>query len=541
MKRNCLTILYLTVLIIIGSSCKSTETDKALSGLVPRPVKVKINRGNFLLNSSSFISANLKNKELNNIAKYLKENIKFYTSLNLTIKEHQKSKNTIELALSSNKDYKKEGYELNIDTSGIKIIASDTAGLFYGVQTLIALLPAKKDKTENIKMNSLNIIDYPAYSWRGMMLDTCRHFMPVSFIKKFIDYLAIHKMNRFHWHLTEDQGWRIEIDKYPRLTEIGAWRKETLEGHYSETPHKYDGKKHGGFYSKKDIREIVQYAKERYISIIPEIEMPGHSGAAIASYPYLACTEGPFEVKTIWGIHKDVYCAGKESTFEFLEDVLSEVIELFPSEYIHIGGDECPKDRWKECPDCQARIKNEGLKDEQELQSYFIKRIENFLNSKGKKLIGWDEILEGGLAPSATVMSWRGIKGGIEAANQGHDVIMSPTSHCYFDYYQGKKENEPLAIGGYLPLKKVYSFEPMPKELKKDKRKHILGGQANLWTEYVKTPRKAEYMLFPRMAAMSEVLWTKMDKRNWDGFKIRLAKLLKRYDLLNINYSKTEY
>jgi len=360
--------------------------------------------------------------------------------------------------------------------------------------------------------------------------------MPKEYVKKYIDYIAMHKMNTFHWHLTEDQGWRIEIKKYPKLTEIGAWRKETLIGHYRDKPHKYDGKVHGGFYTQEDVKEIVEYAKSRYVTVVPEIEMPGHSVASLASYPELSCTGGPFEVRTIWGSSEDVYCAGNEETFHFLEDVLSEVIALFPSEYIHIGGDECSKGRWEKCPKCQARIKAEKLKDENELQSYFIKRIEKFLNANNRKLIGWDEILEGGLAPDATVMSWRGMVGGIEASRQGHDVVMSPTSHCYFDYYQGNPDLEPLAIGGYLPLKKVYSFEPTPDDLTTEEAKHILGAQANLWTEYIQTQEHAEYMVFPRISAIAEVVWTPKELRNWDNFIMRMEKQFRRYDILMVNY-----
>jgi hexosaminidase len=365
--------------------------------------------------------------------------------------------------------------------------------------------------------------------------------MPKEFVKKYIDYLAMYKFNTFHWHLTDDQGWRIEIKKYPKLTEIGAWRKETLIGHFRDRPHKFDGKQHGGFYTQEEIEEIVNYAKSRYITVVPEIEMPGHAGAALASYPELSCTGGPFEVMTKWGINEEVYCAGNEKTFEFLKGVLSEVIELFPSEYIHIGGDECPKVRWEECFKCQARIKGENLKNEDELQSYFIKRIEKFLNSKGRKLIGWDEILEGGLAPDATVMSWRGMVGGIEASKAGHDVVMAPYSHVYFDYYQGNPELEPLAIGGYLPLKKVYSFEPTPEELTPEEAKHILGAQANVWTEYIKTPEHFEYMVFPRIAAISEVVWTPEELKSWDDFILRVEKQFKRYELLGINYAKSIY
>jgi hexosaminidase len=364
---------------------------------------------------------------------------------------------------------------------------------------------------------------------------------PVEYIKRYIDMIALHKMNTFHWHLTEDQGWRIEIKKYPRLTEVGAYRKETIVGKPGKKPRVYDGKPYGGFYSQAEVREIVAYAKSRFVTIIPEIEMPGHSLAALAAYPDLACTKGPFEVGKIWGVVEDVYCAGKDETFNFLEDVLTEVAELFPGKYIHIGGDECPKKRWEKCPLCQKRIKDEGLKDEKELQSYFIKRIEKFIVSKGKRLIGWDEILEGGLAPEATVMSWRGVAGGIDAAKQGHDVIMSPNSYVYLDYYQAEPAGQPLAIGGYMPLENVYSFDPQFPELSVEENKHILGLQGNVWTEYLDTPQYMEYMTFPRALAISEIGWTPGSKKDFEDFLARLKVQSLRYDKIGINYFKGEY
>ncbi|NOX19362.1 MAG: family 20 glycosylhydrolase, partial [Chlorobi bacterium] len=366
----------------------------------------------------------------------------------------------------------------------------------------------------------------------GMHLDVGRHMFPVSFIKKYIDYLAMHKLNAFHWHLTEDQGWRIEIKKYPRLTEIGAWRKGTQIGKTAEI----DSVRYGGFYTQDEAREIVDYAAKRFITVVPEIEMPGHSLAALASYPFLACASDSFEVGTKWGVYENIYCAGNDSVFTFLEDVLTEVMDLFPSKYIHIGGDEAPKTKWKECPKCQARIKNENLKDESELQSYFIARIEKFLNEHGRQIIGWDEILEGGLAPNADVMSWRGITGGIEAAKLKHNVVMTPGSHCYFDHYQSAPEGEPLAIGGFLPLEKVYSYEPIPEELNKDERKYIIGVQGNVWTEYIATPEQVEYMALPRMCALAEVAWSPVEKRDTKNFLERMNKHYERLDAMNVNY-----
>ncbi|NNK82545.1 MAG: family 20 glycosylhydrolase, partial [Flavobacteriaceae bacterium] len=374
----------------------------------------------------------------------------------------------------------------------------------------------------------------------GMHLDVGRHMYSVQFIKKYIAALAMLKLNTFHWHLTEDQGWRIEIKKYPKLQEIAAFRNETLLGHFSDQPHQFDGKRYGGYYTQEEIKDIIAFAKERHVTVIPEIELPGHSQAAIAAYPELGCTGEQVEVATKWGVFEDIYCP-KEETFTFLEDVLDEVLALFPSEYIHIGGDEAPKTRWKNCNHCQALIKIEGFKDEHELQSYFISRIETYLNGKGRKIIGWDEILEGGLAPNATVMSWRGINGAIEAVKQKHDVIMTPTSHCYFDYYQSENDNEPIAIGGFLPLEKVYSFNPIPNELNEEEAKYVLGAQGNIWTEYMKTSEHVEYMSFPRILAMSEVVWSKKDNKRYPDFVKRVEYFHKRLDALEINYANHLY
>jgi hexosaminidase len=368
------------------------------------------------------------------------------------------------------------------------------------------------------------------------MLDVSRHFFPVSFLKKYIDILAMYKINTFHWHLTDDQGWRIEVKKYPLLTELSHWRDETVVGHASRS-NEYDGIGYGGFYTQEQAREIVGYAAERYITVVPEIEMPGHAVAALAAYPNLGCKEGPYKVSGTWGVHKDVFCAGKEETFIFLQNVLDEMLEIFPSQFIHIGGDECPKDAWKVCDACQKRIKDEKLKDEHELQSWFITRMDHYLTSKGRRLIGWDEILEGGLAPQATVMSWRGIAGGIEAAKQRHDVVMTPTTHMYIDYYQSEaKEKEPLAIGGFLTVEKVYSYEPVPEELTPEEAKHILGVQTNLWTEYIANTKYAEYMLLPRLQAQAETGWTKKELKNFADFEKRLETDYKRMEQLGINY-----
>ena len=536
----------LSLFILAGAASMivaSCSPKKETISIIPRPTFVEQRSGRF--NITEDLKIIIDKEETKGVAFYLTERIKRAAGIDIEVVENldeKVSKNFMLMILvDSSADLGKEGYILDIEKNKIVLRAEQPSGLFYGVQTILQLLPPEVYSNEvatDVKwsMPCLKIKDIPRYPYRGMHLDVCRHFFPVSFIKKYLDYMAMHKLNTFHWHLTEDQGWRIEIKKYPRLTQIGAYRKETLIGHARNLPHRYDGRRYGGFYTRQQIREIVQYAKDRFITVIPEIEMPGHSMAALASYPELSCTGGPFEVATRWGVFRDVYCAGNDKVFKFLEDVLSEVIELFPSKYIHIGGDECPKERWKECPKCQARIKNEGLKDEHELQSYFIKRIEEFLISKGKRLIGWDEILEGGLAPEATVMSWRGMRGGIEAARQGHDVIMTPTTYCYFDYYQGDPGKEPLAIGGYLPLEKVYRFEPTPEELTEEQKKHILGGQANLWTEYIATEDYAEYMVLPRMSALAEVVWTPKEERDIIDFKRRLQKQYKRFIAMKANF-----
>ncbi|HEU4829787.1 MAG TPA: family 20 glycosylhydrolase [Gemmatimonadales bacterium] len=422
-----------------------------------------------------------------------------------------------------------ESYRLAVTSHAVRLTAGTEAGLFRGMQTLRQLLSMPDGR-----IPALRIEDAPRFSWRGAHLDVARHRFPVEFIKRYIDLISRYKLNTFHWHLTDDQGWRIEIRTYPRLTEVGAWRKETIVGKNFD-PYVGDGIRYGGYYTQDEVRDVVAYAAERHVTVVPEIEMPGHAKAAIAAYPWLACTAGPFEVWTMWGVHEDIFCPHEE-TFTFLENVLTEVMELFPGPWIHIGGDEAPKRRWKESPVAQAVIRREGLKDEHELQSWFVQRIERFLSSHGRRMIGWDEILEGGLAPGATVMSWRGVDGGIAAAKAGHDVIMSPGSHLYFDHAQGPPELEPLSIGGNTPLDRVYGFEPIPPELQGAERSHILGAQANMWTEYLKTPEQVEYMLFPRLLALAEVVWSPADARDWGSFTRRAPAALAALDRLGVNY-----
>lgn len=406
-----------------------------------------------------------------------------------------------------------EGYEIEIGPRSVTVRAPHAQGVFYGVQTVRQMLHAASSASEEsgvVELPCVKIFDKPRFEWRGMHLDVCRHFMPAEFVKRYIDLLALHKFNTFHWHLTEDQGWRIEIKAYPRLHEIAAWRDQ-------------DGQRYGGYYTQDQVREIVRYAADRYITVVPEIEMPGHTLAALAAYPNLSCTGGPFEVANTWGIYDDVYCAGNEETFTFLQNVIDEVLKLFPASFVHIGGDECPKKRWAKCPKCQARIKSENLADEDELQSYLIKRMVRFIQDKGRRAVGWDEILEGGLAEGAVVMSWRGVKGGIAAARAGHDVIMCPTSHCYFDYRQRDAEGERgPSWAPVLDLKKVYSFDPIPSELSSQEARHVLGVQGNVWTERIPGPKEVEYMAFPRACALAEVGWSAADQRDWTDFSDRL-------------------
>ncbi len=453
----------------------------------------------------------------------------------------------------------KGGYELLINKTGVTITGHDGQGVFSGIQTLIQLLYFPNSKTEAFQTATLPLVkitDYPRFQYRGMHLDCSRHFWSVDFLKKYIDYLALHKFNTFHWHLTDDQGWRIEIKKYPKLTSVGGWRNGTIIGRYPGKGN--DGIRYGGYYTQEQIKEVVKYATERYITVIPEIEMPGHASAAIAAYPELSCFPNEptiqyypkqctwagdstgKQVQQTWGVFDDVFCAGQDKTFTFLQDVIDEILPLFPSKIIHVGGDECPKDNWKRCPSCQQRMKDQKLKDEHELQSYFIQRMEKHLNSKGRTLLGWDEILEGGLAPNAMVMSWRGEKGGIEAAQQNHDVIMTPQNPLYFDHTQSENEDS-VTIGGFNPIEKVYAYEPIPAALTAEQAKHIMGAQANLWCEYIKNTRKVEYMLFPRMAALSEVLWSSKESKDWTDFEKRLQTQFKRYDFWKANYSKAYF
>ena len=509
--------------------------------VIPLPTSLEAGSGAFQIDRQTTIRILPGSDALDEIGEYLAGLLRPATGFAPPIATGEATNNAIHLQIDPTVEAE-EGYLLSVTSQRINIKARTAAGAFYGVQTLRQLLPPELEFNETQTgidwvIPTVDIADQPRFPYRGMHLDVGRHFFPVAFIYKFIDLLALHKMNRFHWHLTEDQGWRIEIKQYPRLQEVAAYRDETLVGHYNDQPHQFDGKKYGGYYTQEEIRQVIAYARSRHITIIPEIEMPGHALAALAAYPELGCHDGPYRTGTKWGIYDDVFCP-KEETFTFLENVLTEVIDLFEdSPYIHIGGDETPKVQWKNSAFCQQLIREKGLGDEYGLQSYFIQRIEKFINSKGRNIIGWDEILEGGLAPNATVMSWQGTEGGIAAAQQGHDVIMTPTSHCYFDYYQSRADDEPLAIGGFIPLDKVYGFEPIPEELSAEEAQFILGTQGTLWTEYIPTPDKAEYMVFPRAIALAEVGWTSPERKNYDNFTERLTHHFKRLDVLEVNYA----
>jgi len=518
--------------------------------VVPIPAWVKMGQGSIPINKNTQLV--LEGSNLEKCASLLNEYLFSSFGFKLNIVKTYSSPNSITLNYERMDNAIAGAYNLTADKKGVYIAGDNETGVFYGIQTLIQLLPYpnNKQQTANYKLTipQLAIKDYPRLKYRGMHLDVARHFYPVAFIKKYIDYLAAYKFNTFHWHLTDDQGWRIEIKKYPLLTEVGGYRNGTIIGRYPGKGN--DSIRYGGFYTQEQIKEIVQYAAERYIDVIPEIEMPGHASAAIAAYPQLSCfpdestktgktpwagTKEGKQVQQTWGIFEDVFTP-TEYTFNFLQEVLDEVMPLFPSNYIHIGGDECPKAAWKRSAFCQQLIAANNLKDEHGLQSYFIQRIEKYINSKGKKIIGWDEILEGGLAPNATVMSWRGEEGGIEAAKQNHDVIMTPGAYCYLDKSQSKNEDS-----GYLPLEKVYNYEPAPPVLNATQANHILGAQGNVWTEYMKNPGKVEYMIFPRMIALSEVLWSPKTKRNWKDFERRLPAMMERLDKKKVNYSKAYY
>ncbi len=519
---------FLALLFLIFLSVQSYSQNQ----LIPKPQKIEMGKGEFTIPETLVLSRDLPKTETDYFKNRLSSILKFqYTQKNgihLTY--------SIIPGLPKDDQQKKEYYSLEISPKKIHVKSYTNQGYFLALQTLIQLF--EEHKTDK-RIPAMTIEDQPKLAWRGMHLDVCRHFFSVDEVKQYIDYLSMYKLNTFHWHLTDDQAWRIEIKKYPKLTQVGSKRKESMIGAYVDNT--FDGKPYGPFfYTQEQIKDVVKYAQDKHITVVPEIEMPGHALAALSAYPELACTEGPFEPATKWGVFDDVFCP-KEETFTFLENVLDEVIQLFPSQYIHIGGDECPKTRWKECAHCQELIRKNNLKDEHGLQSYFIQRIEKYVNKKGRKIIGWDEILEGGLAPNAAVMSWTGIKGGIEAARSGHFAVMTPGSYCYFDHYQGDPQSEPNAFGGFTPLDKVYSYDPVPSELNEKQAKYILGVQANLWTEYIEDFKHVQYMIFPRLMALSEVAWGTSDPKNYKEFENRVVQHFNILDQMNINYAKSIY
>jgi hexosaminidase len=512
--------------------------------IVPYPVEVQQKEGTFQFTSETRFCFDTSDSDLAEVMELSRELMKGVLGFEPKFSDEKEVEPAGNLMVSLNSpvdpDIKTEGYKLHVKNDRIFLNANTPSGIFYGFQTLWQLLTAEEGNT----IPAAEIIDYPRFAWRGLHLDVSRHFMPVEFIYKYIDYIAMHKMNVFHWHLVDDQGWRIEIKQYPKLTEVGAWRVDREHLHWDSRELQKKGEKatYGGFYTQKQVKDIVAYARQRNVTIVPEIEMPAHVMSALAAYPEYSCTGENLGVAPggVWPITQ-IYCAGNDSTFIFLENILTEVMELFPSTFIHVGGDEADKTEWEKCPKCQRRIEEEGLADEHELQSYFISRIERFLNNHGRRLIGWDEILEGGLAPEATVMSWRGEAGGIEAAKMGHNVVMSPGSHCYFDHYQGDPSLEPLAFGGHTTLKKVYHYEPVPEELNEKEAKYVLGAQANVWTEFMPDGNHVEYMIFPRLSALSEVVWSPRKNRDWADFSKRMETQYQRYERIGANYATSAY
>lgn len=536
------------VLCILFSTCFYACSEKRTLNsdyeIIPKPLDVNCKGdASFLLKDGVAVIYPENNRKMQDNAEFLVDYVERQTGVKLTSHAGMPVDGAICLTLDLNDD-NAEAYKLIVNDKRVCIFGASEAGVFYGIQTLRKSLPVAQDI--NVNLSAVEIYDKPRFAYRGAMLDVARHFYTVDEVKTFIDMLALHNINRFHWHLTDDQGWRIEIKKYPKLMSVASERKETVVGRWYSGI--YDGKPYGGYYTQDELRDVIDYAAKRHITIIPEVDLPGHMQAALTAYPELGCTGGPYEVRTIWGVSQDVLCVGNDFTLQFVKDVLSEVADIFPSEYIHIGGDECPKVRWEKCPKCQERIKSLGLKSdakhtkEQRLQSYMIQEAAKYLKEKGKRIIGWTEILEGGLVPDATLMSWIGESGGIEAAHQHHDVIMTPNTYLYFDYYQSKKvEDEPLAIGGYLPIEKTYNYEPMPKELTEEEQQYIKGVQANLWTEYIPIFSQVQYMVLPRLGAAAEVQWTDPSKKDYKDFLRRVPHLVAVYDCYGWNYATHVY
>lgn len=514
----------------------------AQPSIIPQPVSLTTAPGNFTIDAGTSLKFAPEKTTAAKEAAFFAAYIKSISGMNMPV--NKPSKSVIELQLANIPEVGNEGYKLNVSPTKIVVAANTTQGIFYGLQTIMQQLPPIRNNAP-LTVPCMTVTDYPRFTWRGMHLDVSRHFFGPEIVKQYIDLLASYKLNTFHWHLLDDQGWRIEIKKYPKLTSVGAWRVDKNDINWRYRPQAQPGEPatYGGYYTQEQLKEIVQYAADRHVTIVPEIEMPGHVASAIAAYPELSCSQQP-QLPLTGGNYTNMssnYCAGNDSVFTFLENVLTEVMAIFPSKYIHIGGDEVEKDPWKKCPKCQARIKNENLKNEDELQSWFIKRMEKFLISKGRKMIGWDEILEGGLAPEATVMSWRGEAGGIEAAKMGHDVVMTPGNPLYFDHYQAGPEGEPPAIGGFNNLKKVYDYNPIPQELTGDKAKYVLGAQANVWCEFITSGKQIQYMVLPRMLALAEVVWSPLENKNWESFYGRLQKQFRAFQAKGLNYAEGNF
>ena len=537
---NFLRLLITFGIISILFSCKEPP-HRPVVRIIPLPAEVIDQEGLFTLTPSTKIGISNESEQMRRIAAFLTLHTeKYYGITNAVVVSETGDNGSVFLKIDESLNIGKEDYHLTVTSKRVVIEAAAPNGLFYGIQTLIQLMPPTPKQVAEIILPGVEIKDTPRFSWRGLHLDVSRHFMPKEFIMKYLDYMAMHKFNTFHWHLADDQGWRIEIKKYPRLTEVGSVRKTTLIGHINN-PAGTDTIPNGGFYSQNDVREIVSYASERFITIVPGIEMPGHALAALASYPELGCTGVPYEVATRWGVFSDVYCPGKEETFTFLKNVIAEMTTLFPDRYFHIGGAECPETRWEKCPQCQLKMKNDSLNSTHNLHNYFVRRVGRTLDSLGKDMVGWDEIVKDTLLTKGIVMSWRGEAGGIAAARRKLQTVMSPAKYCNLDQYQTDPKSEPLAVGGLLTLEQVYNFEPVPADLSKQEAKYIIGAQANVWTQYMKTPEYIEYMIFPRAAAFSEVVWSPKASRNYPWFRKRLLEQIKRYDAEGIRYCKIEF
>ena len=532
-KINLVSIVVLCIILLGG--CASEPNQEV--NIIPQPQQVTMADGGFTLSPKTVINVIKGADDLTPACTFMSTLVEKSFGQPLSVVNGEMKRDAINIAVDPS--MRADAYDLTVGKKAIDIKAGSSKAVFYAMQSLRQMMPVgveKGEKMDKIRIQNVRIQDEPRLAYRGTMLDVCRHFFTVDEVKTFIDMLALHKLSVFHWHLTDDQGWRIEIKKYPKLTEIGSQRKQTVIG---KNTGKYDGTPYGPyFFTQEEIKDVIQYAADRYITIIPEIELPGHALAALASYPELGCTGGPYEVCQMWGVFPEVFCPGNEKTFEFWEGVLEEVAELFPGEIIHIGGDECPRDAWKKCKKCQARMKKEKLKEEGDLQNYVVHRIEEFMKTKGKRILGWDEILEGDVSKTAIVMSWRGKKGGIEGAKRGNEVVMVPNDYAYFDYYQAKPvENEPFGIGGYVPVEKVYSLDPT-EGLTPEEGEKIIGVQANLWAEYITTLSHAQYMLLPRMAAIAEVGWTPVANKDYDNFLKRAKLMTQRYEALGYNFAK---